>query len=72
MGKYASVTQIDYVELDPSLIALAEKIGVLGGDSRLRAIPADARRFVKTSEIIYDAVLIDLPPPATAQLNQTA
>ena len=70
VGKYPSVTRIDYVELDPALIALAEKTGALGSDPRLRAIPADARRFVKISREIYDAVLVDLPPPATAQLNR--
>ena len=68
--KYPSVTRIDYIELDPALIALARKTGALGSDPRLHAIPADARRFIKTSRETYDAVLVDLPPPATAQLNR--
>jgi len=64
------VERVDYVELDPDLIALAQRTGALGADPRLHPVPADARRFVKTAPALYDAVLVDLPPPATAQLNR--
>lgn len=67
--KYA-VERIDYVEPDPALIGLGERLGVLGNDERVRAIAMDSRLFVKRARGAYDAVLVDLPPPATAQLNR--
>jgi len=69
VGKYP-VERIDYAELDPALIELAEQSGMLGEEPRLHPIGADARRFLRSVQGEYDAVLVDLPPPSTAQLNR--
>lgn len=69
VGKYP-VEHIDYVELDPALIALARQSGALGEERRLHPIAADARRFLRSARERYDAVLVGLPPPSTAQLNR--
>ena len=69
VGKY-QLERIDYVELDPALIELAQQSGALGEERRLQPIATDARRFLRPVREHYDAVLIDLPPPSTAQLNR--
>ena len=68
-GKYP-LDRIDYVEPDPALIRLGKRLGMLGDDERVRTIAMDPRLFVKRTQDAYDAVLVDLPPPATAQLNR--
>jgi spermidine synthase len=62
--------RIDYVELDPAVLELAERLAGAGSDPRLRMIAKDARRLVRSSRDEYDAILMDLPDPATAQLNR--
>jgi spermidine synthase len=63
---------IDYVELDPMIIDAARMFTEqrILDDSRVKTINADGRLFVKQSNRRYDAVLIDLPDPTTAQLNR--
>ena len=69
VGKYL-LERIDYVELDPALIELAQQSGALGEEPRLHPIAADARRFLRSARERYDAVIVGLPPPSTAQLNR--
>lgn len=64
------VERIDCVEMDPAVIDLALRIGVSRNDPRLRLIADDARRFIKSAHNRYDAILVDIPDPATAQLNR--
>jgi spermidine synthase len=64
------LSRIDYVELDPAVIGLVEKIARPGEDERIFLIAEDARRFVRSRHREYDAVLMDLADPATAQLNR--
>lgn len=72
--KYPRV-EVDYVELDPGLIRLARKF--LGQDS-LRALAdekvhvfyQDGRRFLQNSRAAYRMIILDLPGPATAQINR--
>lgn len=61
---------IDYVELDPYVTGSALELGLLQRRENLRVINSDARRFIKRSTILYDAVIIDLPEPDTFQLNR--
>jgi len=62
--------QVDYLELDPSLTAAAQDLGVIPKDPSLRVINTDARRYMKAATKKYDAILIDLPDPDTFQLNR--
>lgn len=72
--KYPSA-RIDYVELDPEVLRLAarhlpaEERRALE-DPRLKLIVSDARAFIRAPGPPYDAILMNLPPPSTAQLNR--
>jgi len=65
----------DCVEIDPAVIRLAREHltgpdrAVLD-DPRVGIIYRDGRAFVARTAERYDAVLLSLPPPATAQVNR--
>ena len=67
--------RVDCVELDPAIIRLARK-HVSGparaslDDPRVRFFHADGRSFLVRSADRYDAILLNLPEPATAQINR--
>ncbi len=69
------VDEVDYVELDPTLIELAREwldykyISFLD-DPRVKVEHVDGRLFVKRAKKKYDVIIIDLPEPSTAQLNR--
>lgn len=52
--------QVDVVELDPGMIALARSHFALPEDPRLRVIEADARTFLQRTEDRYDVILCDV------------
>jgi spermidine synthase len=65
------VTALDCVELDPLVTALGRRfLPAEFRDTRLRLYEADARQFVRRASARYDAVLVALPDPTTAQLNR--
>jgi spermidine synthase len=61
---------VDYLELDPHLTDAAQDLGVIKKAPFLEIINTDARRYIKTTTKKYDAILIDLPDPATFQINR--
>lgn len=69
------VGRLDYVELDPRIIALAKAwlpprlVGALA-DPRVHVHLADGRLFVKHTNLSFDVVIVDLPDPTTALLNR--
>jgi spermidine synthase len=65
------VPAVDYVELDPLILALGQRYvpGNLA-DGRIRVINTDGRLFVKQTPEKYEVAIIDVPAPATAQLNR--
>jgi len=67
-----NVTEVDYVEIDSSVIDLARRYVPLSGldDRRVHLIYGDGRRFVKTAGCCYDVVIVDLPQPTNAQTNR--
>jgi len=67
--KYRPV-RIDYVELNPALMVIADTLEGIHVDSVVRLIAADARRYITQTENQYDVVLINLPEPSTLQLNR--
>jgi spermidine synthase len=72
--KYGRV-DVDYVELDPGVVRIAaeslpETERRALEDTRVHIHFRDARRFVQSSGRTYDAVILDLPEPATAQINR--
>jgi spermidine synthase len=72
--KYPDV-RVDCVELDPAVIGLARKhlpapeLAAFD-DPRVRIFTQDGRSFLERAAGRYDAVLLDLPEPATAQVNR--
>jgi spermidine synthase len=65
------VLAVDYVELDPLILALGQRyLPANLADRRIRVINTDGRLFVKQTPEKYDVAIIDVPAPATAQLNR--
>jgi spermidine synthase len=65
------VREVDYVELDPLILALGNRyLPENLADRRIRVIATDGRLFVKQTSEHYDVVIIDVPAPSTAQFNR--
>ncbi len=73
--QYSSLERLDYVELDPAILEIAERhfpqvwTQALS-DPRVAVHPVDGRFFLKTSTAKFDVIIINLPDPFTAQLNR--
>jgi len=69
---------LDYVELDPAVIALARVCALRAQphltdfmrSPRLHFYQQDGRLFVKRASSRYDVIIVNLPEPATALLNR--
>ncbi|MFH1122432.1 MAG: hypothetical protein V1758_02115 [Pseudomonadota bacterium] len=61
---------VDYVELDPYLTGIAEKLGFIKRTANLNIYNEDGRHYAKTTSRRYDAIIVDLPEPDTFQLNR--
>ena len=73
--QYSSLERVDYVELDPAILGVAERHFAQSwtrarSDPRVLVHPMDGRLFLKTSETKFDVIIINLPDPFTAQLNR--
>ncbi len=65
------VKNIDYVEINPGIIEIAEKYGIWKKNKIVNVWHQDAGLFVKNaSKNNYDAILINLPEPNNAGLNR--
>ncbi len=64
------VKRIDYVEINPRIIRLAKQYFHLPDNPALNIIIRDARRYVPVCKKKYDVVLVNVPPPLTAQINR--
>jgi spermidine synthase len=73
--QHPSLERIDYVELDPTVIDLAQTYfpevwQPLRADPRIHVHNIDGRLFLRTTDRQFDVILINLPDPQTAQLNR--
>jgi spermidine synthase len=73
--QYSSLERVDYVELDPAILGIAERHfaqawRLARSDPRAHIHPVDGRLFLKTSKALFDVIIINLPDPFTAQLNR--
>jgi len=73
--QHPSLERVDYVELDPTVLELAdqhfpEQWQAARADPRVHIHAADGRLFLKSSPLTYDAIIVNLPTPQTAQLNR--
>ena len=72
--KYAQV-EVDYVELDPEIIRfslqfLPEEEQRLLKNRRIHIFYQDGRAFLSKTQKKYDIIILNLPGPATAQINR--
>ena len=73
--QHPSLERVDYVELDPAVLELAERYfpeqwAAAHADARVHVHNADGRLFLKTTNQIFDVIIVNLPTPQTAQLNR--
>jgi spermidine synthase len=73
--KHPTVERLDYVELDPALVALAREFfpaqtAAIDRDPRVRLHLLDGRRYLSETGERFDAIVVDVPDPQTAQLNR--
>ncbi len=75
--RHPAVKRLDFVELDPVLLALteeafAEEWGSLKADPRFAVNQADPRDFIRhwRGTERYDVIVLNLPDPRTAQVNR--
>jgi spermidine synthase len=65
------VKTIDYVELDPLILDVAEHyLPESLDDPRIHIIQGDGRQFVRQTDNRYDVVIVNVPDPSTSQLNR--
>ncbi len=67
--KYTDI-QIDYIEINPAWIEIGELYTEALSFPNVRPVSMDARRHIRNTKNEYDVVIIDLPAPATAQINR--
>ena len=73
--KHPTVERVDYVELDPAIIDMAKRLlsapsAPFVTDDRVHLHYADGRLYLRTARDQFDAIVLDLPDPQTAQLNR--
>ena len=72
--KHPSIVSLDYVELDPALIGMARTYfpaqAAAFHDPRVHLHLMDGRRSLAATPEKFDAILVDIPDPQTAQLNR--
>jgi len=73
--RHPSLRRVDYVELDPAILELARSVfprewAPIEADPRVQAHVTDGRLFLKTTDLTFDVIIVNLPDPQTAQLNR--
>jgi len=73
--KHPTLERIDYAELDPSLIAVFQRFFPAAAarafaDPRVHVHTIDGRLYLKEFPGNFDAIILNLPDPQTAQLNR--
>ena len=73
--QHPSLERIDYVELDPTVLDLAEEYfpatwAPMHEDPRVHVHYTDGRLFLRTTDLKFDVLIVNLPDPQTAQLNR--
>ena len=65
------VEAVDYVELDPLILAVAGRLlPDRLADPRIHVINTDGRLFVRQTDERYDVIIVDVPAPSTSQINR--
>ncbi|NQT23948.1 hypothetical protein HQ585_01195 [candidate division KSB1 bacterium] len=67
--KHPSIERVDVIEPNRSIIQLMQPY-VQMDDPRIQIISTDGRAYLSQTQTKYDAILLNLPNPYTAQLNR--
>ncbi len=75
ISRTPGLRRLDYVELDPGLVELAQRVLPQPAwepltQGQVRLIFADARRWLTRSQDRYDVIIMALPEPTSALLNR--
>ncbi len=62
--------RLDYLEINVELLELTRRIDAFRDYENVNVISKDARIYLRNPEAKYDAVIINKPPPSTAQTNR--
>lgn len=73
--KHPSVQGIDYVELNPRVIEIAQNYfssdwEAIAHDGRIHIHHLDGRLYLQRTSSTYDVIILNLPEPYNAQLNR--
>lgn len=69
--KDGASVHVDYVELDPLLLSVGQRlIPEALADSRIRLVAQDGRLWIRTCSQRYDVILADVPDPLSTQWNR--
>jgi spermidine synthase len=73
--QHGSLERIDYVELDPAVLGLAQEFfpaewDAIQANPRVHVHRADGRLFLRSTGAKFDVIIVNLPDPQTAQLNR--
>lgn len=73
--KHPTIERLDYVELDPALIAMWRQFfpresAPAFSDPRVHIHETDGRLFLQTAQDRFDVVIVNVPDPSNAQLNR--
>jgi spermidine synthase len=69
LAKYP-VRRVDFVELDPWITRMRNKYMPRPEVPWLREFYTDGRRYLSETDRSYDVVLVNMPPPGSAQVNR--
>jgi spermidine synthase len=64
------IHSIDYVELDPAVVAVQFHFNMIQYIEGLNIIHQDGRAFLSKSKKVYEAIIVNLPEPNTFQVNR--
>jgi len=73
--KHPTVERLDYVELDPALIELYQRVfpresAATLANPHVHIHEADGRSYLRNSRDPFDVVIVNVPDPSNAQLNR--
>jgi spermidine synthase len=69
LKKYRYKT-VDYLELDPVVSDVQFRFGMIEAIPGLNVIHQDGRSYLMQTDKLYDAIIVNLPEPATFQVNR--
>jgi spermidine synthase len=68
--KYPDVRTLDYIELNPGIIRMAEPFKPVPADRRISVVEGDGRKFISHINKRYDVVILAIPDPSSLQINR--